>query len=455
MGFFEFSAISGSASYQHVPLQLCIDYAKSRKLKIIYSGFFKVGSTLDCVCPSTESIRIEGTSIQAARITTDLDIKVFEYAYNFHASNFRVTQEVPFQGVAFGTNYTNGQATRCSFSDLYVDKFDFAWAHRTTLFCTWKNITTVGLVGVRFMRNSDLYDQTDPNSPSGWNVFSPTVGWFHNAGSFDNCEFRDKEAGFWGCPTAFEFRDCTPELNIEDGTTNKLTPAGTVGTGIWLQAGQDGSRAAITTNKISAMYIEQSKRGIFVQDHNSLIVDGFVMQGGATLTPARTMIELDNSNATIQGFVSQDFFDYRAVISNNSTLRGKSAGTFNYLMDATSVQYITQNGTEAVGQYKAVRAYRFTGSVTGVGNQYDTGVDFNGGYSVHISGVNDGSLAVGPCYVGFKNGVGNNLDLVSGTEGRIKAIFSGGNIIIESTAATATTFDVTIFDNSTPFDDLA
>lgn len=310
--------------------QAAVNYcgAKGFELVIGAGAFYTSGKI---TFPSTGfSLRgITTSSLLASVIVSSGNYVLHEHTSRFKCRDLRVRQvSGTKEGFAFSTpqsDASSAQSLYSSFENVFVFDFDFSWWLRASVWNTWKNCYSQSTIGIRFAKNADPFDVTS-DAPAGWNIFSPSIGWFHNQGFIDNCVFEDSEVGIFGCAMGFSLRSNTTQGQDGDPADNTIIPITEERTGVWLDSGNDGVRNAWTNTFDGVNYAEVCRRPIFLKDQRYARCDGTFFQGGSSSDKFLTPVYLDNSAFSIEGATGQDWFDYRAVLRNNSTLFGNTAG---------------------------------------------------------------------------------------------------------------------------------
>jgi len=303
-------------------LQSCLDKGQADNKEVILpSGII----TIEKIITGIKRVTMRGSGRDDTTIQSSGNYTVFEHTTNFRVSDLTLENISGInEGIGFGNQRSDDQANQalnCVFERVAVKGFDFSWWLRASVWCSWRDCYSNSLVGLRLARNANPYDVIS-DAPSTWNEFNP-IGWFHNAGIVENCNFEDDECGIYGCPMAYSFLSPTTQGQNGDKANNKILAVTEERTGIWLQSGFTGTRNA-WSNMIVSHYTEACRRPCYIQDQRSLTsISGF-MQGGSISVKYPTPFDVDNSVVYIESVVGQDYFDNRAVVRNNGVMYGKT-----------------------------------------------------------------------------------------------------------------------------------
>ena len=305
-------------------LQACINFAeygegeKYRRI-ILPAGEIMVEKTV-----TGSNVEIRGQGWWATQIQWDGDYTVFEVKSSIVAKDFLVMRKdwktTPHEGIAFGTprsDETSSQLAYSSFENIYCYGADFSWWLRASIWVNWKNCYSNSTVGIRFARNADPYDVTSP-APRGWNIFGPTLGWFHNVNRIDNFISVDREVGIWGCCMGTVIHATTQGQN-GDKATNTILPTDLDRTGVYIEG--PATAQSNWNNTITYLYTEFTDVPLRAKDC-TLKINAMFTQGGSLESRARAVIIADQSTIEIDSGMGQDWFFNKCELSNNSTVTG-------------------------------------------------------------------------------------------------------------------------------------
>lgn len=378
-------------------------------------------------------IKFQGIGKVRCGFYTNVDIELIKISSNTFFSDMGIIQLAAGHiGIAISTTLTN-QMSRCNFERMNISN----WMYGTwTRYSIWNNWTEVffndNLCGVKFSRNNDPYDPTDPEPTGGWN--SGSNGWFQNVNSFTNCMFENGEFGFYGCPMNTTFTSCTAQRQREN-VTGRIKPTPFPATGFYIQSGSNtfGTRRG-WQNSFIQCYVEFTQLPFFIQNQRGCLLDGCFVQGGSQSTPYPTPVHVDGSIVRIRGMVGQDWFATRIIAENNSTVYGGTAGSVSGsdvgTVDSTSIWQRFPDSCDFFPRYSWVRPNGDAETVITIPITLVT----NSAYDLHVSGIYNNSEGISGSYrisalTGGLTTVTQYVDANS-TSARITVTVSGGNIII-------------------------
>ncbi|QDP48172.1 MAG: hypothetical protein Unbinned6437contig1000_26 [Prokaryotic dsDNA virus sp.] len=311
-----------------------VSSALSDKLELKITGN---DNTINSGLSVTDYLNLSGNGFNNSKITATLteDEAALSVVNGFNVKGINLASGDSLKGI--GVSSGNNQVAFNSYLDSAINGFKYAIWHRKSLWNSYKNLNLGGnLCGIRLDRADYAADNSNPESPGGWNT-----GWFNNQLTFDNVLVDGSgggEVGIWACGMGMTFNAVTCQDILTDGTANKILPAGQVGTGLIIDAGTDSGKSG-WNNKVINYYAENVGVGIHAKGQKFLSIDSAFVQGKAGETKSAVLAE--RSIVTVSGLVGQDSFtdgvvkaiDESTVYVNN--LIGPVIGT-KFVADATS-----------------------------------------------------------------------------------------------------------------------
>tara|TARA_R110000744_G_C19357402_1_gene561021 strand:+ start:1194 stop:2849 length:1656 start_codon:yes stop_codon:yes gene_type:complete len=338
---------------------------------------------------NTVGCNVVGAGINNTIITTDQNILLFSVRFRGNFSQMSITNtNVSFVGIAIGTPAGDSganQAVYCRHDNLFINGFYHGFWYRTSIWCSWKDINTRNLCGIRLSRHGDPYDRTNPSAPASWNIFAPILGWFHNIGNVDGCNFEDTDVGFWGSPMSFTFNACTTQK--QQVSASAIMPVGNAGTGLYLESGTEGSSTGMYNNVIINHYSESTKVPVKLIDCQRVNILGQFVQGGPNSAKYLHPLEAIRSNVWLEGCGGSDWFNNKMKLTA-SQVYGEIGGTVSgnvYSVDATSRWKL--NGEAETGKTKFGVSFP-SGGATSV--TLPTSLTNRNHYVVKVGGIRDG-----------------------------------------------------------------
>lgn len=439
--------ITGNKPDNHTRLQAMVSkYTGKQRLT------FNIGTTEftgGISVPST-GIFIEGSNRAGCIIQPIGDFTMFEHSLNMIAKDLQIIQQTQYTGIAFGTAQTDSntaQAAYCKFDNVRVIGFHYSYWWRASLWNSFKDCYSKSRVGVRFARAADPYERGATQAPSGWNIFSPTLGWFHNIGTMDNFLFEDVECGVWGCCMGYTFTSVTCQRQNQDKANNVILPVTEDPTGMWLHSGTDGTRGN-WMNSIIEFYAEATIRPLKIQDIKAAQVQGMFAQGHTSGDPYYAPIECDNSTVYVEALTGQDWFQFRAVVKNGGTYYGTGGGAVSgniSSVDATSNLYNFREREPFETKYS------FTSSNGGDVFELPVTIASNSHYELFIGGLFDGFSMRGAAYDVYRwttDGL-SNINTRSGSETNFSVAMVGGKLQVTHATSSTIIYDVVLREVST------
>jgi len=359
----DFGAVCDGATDDAAAVQAAFDYLWGRGGGTLFfpKGNTRIESTVDLWKSSGRNVTLQGEG--GSVVSTTQDIVVFLIGGGIDADNLSITQSGSAKtGSAFQTP-TNIQLIRNRFTRLAISNFKYGFWARCSLWVTWDRIyfNNCGC-GIKFSRNNDPNDQTNPaaGDPLGWNS-QPPNGFFHNENMLSNVLCNGGEVGIWGTVNGCVFDAVTCQNQDGDPSGNTVIPVGVERTGIWLQGGEDspGSRFGSQGNLISHFYAEETRQAIVVS-RAAVRISSFFIQGGQSGDRYPQPIKVINTGS-VNGIgcatSGSDFFDNRLVVDSTSRVDGAIAtgassgnvsdidGNYFPVAQVSSNQYFTLTGS--------------------------------------------------------------------------------------------------------------
>ncbi len=393
----DFGAVGDGVVDDTEAFRLAMGGAGVENVKTVYipPGNYRITGA---IVVNTSGCTIVGAGRTATRIEVyGGDVVTFQIRRNVKVENLLIQQmDTNAQGIAFGTpqgtSASTDQAFYCSWEDVHILGFKFGWWLRASLWLSWKNCQSNNLCGIRFARNGNPYDRTNPNAPGEWNQFSPIIGWFHNVGTIDVCNFEDDEVGIWGSCMSYSINSCTTQGQGRDPDEFEVLPDLEVPTGVWLESGAAGNRNS-WGNVITNHYSEATKRPFKLEGQRSVIVEGGFVQGGPSNERFDTPLEAVNSIVYVRGLVGQDWFNWLARMIGGSLIYGDTAGAATGAIvdvdgNENNVWYRNNNEPE-----RYTDRYSMSVESGSSNNTVDIPIAFAASYAVYeisVAGVRDG-----------------------------------------------------------------
>jgi hypothetical protein len=325
---------------------------------------------------------------------------------------------------------------------LVVNSFKYGFWLRYSLWAKWDScrFNACG-IGIKASRNAFPDDQTDPVATGAWNV-----AFFHNQNTFDNILCEGGEAGIYGVFNGCVFNNVTCQNQSSDGSANTVIPSGVKGLGLYLQSGSGSSTFGSSANTINSFYTEGTVQPL-VLDHAKATLTSMYAQGAPTSgSPYEQVISLNGSNLNAKALNGRgaDWFKYRVVATDNSSLQGNiDFGSFNtaeYSIDSSSSY---NKGLSGVTNLQL--------GATGSNTYTLLTMENRKSYTVNVTGIYDGSVAKGATFhVSFYQSGLSVVQTVAGSSADLTCTVSGSDLQLNQTLANAYILYVTVTENRAP-----
>lgn len=357
-----------------------------------------------------------------------------EHTTNFKLKGIRVEQTSTGDGIGFATpvdDASSSQAAYCEFENFQVEGFAYSFWWRASLWCSLRDGYSKSIVGLRLARAAQTLDLGLTPAPDSWNIFNPTLGFFHNVGVVERVVFEDTEAGIWGCPMSYSFISVTAQGQNGDPLTNTLLPNTVNRTGAFLHSGVDGTQH--WGNTFHNFYTENTDVPLTLEDQRSVIIDGLFTQGGDIAAKFHAPIVAKNSTVELRGGDGQDWFDFKCVLTDNSILYGFPGGAVGG--DAGSIEAGSRwvrypEYADFVQSYEFAKNAGAPGTVTLPFTLQD-GYE----YRLTVSGLHDGFIVRHATYEIFRwnSDALTTLDISSGSETSFNVSVSSAQLVVNLT----------------------
>lgn len=433
--------VNSNQSLNKDSFQACVNYCANKARLKIPSGDIMIEDTVT-IPPNSV---IEGQGMNITRLKANGDYTVIEHTTSSNFKGFTLSQTSGVnEGIGIGNARSDSganQAAYNSYEKVAVRGFDFSWWLRASIWMSWKDCYSKSLVGIRFARNADPYDVTS-DAPLSWNIYQPSLGWFHNVGTINNVVFEDEECGIYGCCMGYHIVSCTTQRQSGDKADNKILPTTEERTGIWLESGTTGTRSA-WNNLIEAHYAEACRRPFYIQDQKNVVITSAFVQGGSASDKYKAPVEANNSVVSLEGFIGQDWFDWRTILSNNSIVHGQTSGAVSgSVSEVQDTSMLYENREQEIYVHK----YNFTAS--NAEERFTIPVELvnRSHYELYIGGIYNGSSIIHAVYDVFRWSSESltSVDLRSGTESAFNITVSGRNLVVNKTGSRSFIFDVVL-----------
>jgi hypothetical protein len=353
------------------------------------AGTYLISSEISCLYASNPVITIAGDSRGASIFQTASNIVVFRIRESVRFSDLTVRQTGAAKtGTAFSTTTTQ-QIQRSSFQRVTVQGFKYGWWVRFSLWCAWRDIRTIDCaVGIKFSRNADPDDQTNPLSSIGWNSEG---GFFHNVNTLDNCLFRGGEIGLWGTLSGCSLTGVTCEQQTSvDGSGNVAAPAGLPGTGLYLQNGRATAPfTGSSSNTINSFYAEYTRQPMAFENCRVSLGAYYAQGGGSSGAAYPQVIKAIGAVVDARAAAGRwaiDWFSNRLVAESGALVMGDvdvgsvTGGGSDISADS---QWFNANGSGAVENFEA--------DITGTGSVNLVTMEDGSHYQVNVGYLRDGT----------------------------------------------------------------